>query len=306
MFFDAVRAPSLGDGLIEYGTPSHWRVDSEYGLLTDVLLAPPDHLEMLPANAVTRTSLAAGHECCIDTATSQHRGLVRLLEREGVNCHFVTARPGLPDLAFMRDAAVMTPWGLIQLKPGAPHRRPEAACVAAAAAALGVPIAGRIGSGTIEGGDICLLRPGVVIIGYSGERTDKAGAWGLAALFEAQGWEVIYHCFDPHHLHLDTHFTLVDRDEAVACPELLNAALLDRLAALGVAIIPATREEVGRLGANLLCLGDRRIVSSTDNIRINQSLSERGYEVFEAELDQFSRCGGGVHCLTLPLGRAAG
>ncbi len=37
----------------------------------------------------------------------------------------------------------------------------------------------RIREGRIEGGDICLARRGLLILGISGERTDEAGAMPL-------------------------------------------------------------------------------------------------------------------------------
>jgi arginine deiminase len=283
-----------------------WGADSEYGRLTDVLLSAPHYLEMVPCNSVSRENIENGLGCCPVTAAEQHEALVRLLGEQGVACHFAPASPDLADLTFTRDAALITPWGLVELRPGAAHRSPEASHVARTAEALGVPLFGKVRHGTIEGGDICLLRPGTVLIGYSGERTDRIGAEALSVLFETKGWEVIFHRFDPHYLHLDTFFAMVGPGTAIACLDLLSPALLERLDALGIELIPATREEVRQLGANLLSLGDCRVVSPSGNCRINGELRQRGYDVLEAELDQFIRCGGGIHCLTLPLTRRRG
>jgi N-dimethylarginine dimethylaminohydrolase len=291
------------EALIERRAPFRWGVDSETGRLTDVLLSRPDHLEMVPCNAVTRDSLARGLACCNFTADVQHRKLAERLGQEGVRCHFVPPSPDLPDLAFTRDSVLMTPWGLVELRPSEPHRRAEPTYVARAMAQLGVPVLGRIGEGRIEGGDVCILRPGLVLIGYSGDRTDKAGARALGGLFEREGWEVIYSCFDPRFLHLDTQLTMVSRGVAVACLDTLEDGLTDCLEGLGIELIPATRDEVDRLGANLLSLGGKRIVSPADNRRLNGVLEAAGYEVIAVDIDQFARCGGGVHCLTMPLAR---
>ena len=122
-------------------------------------------------------------------------------------------------------------------------------------------------------------------------------------MFELMGWEVIYAPFDPKYLHLDTIFTMLSHDCAVACPDALGAELEAQLARLGVGIIPATMEEVARLGANLLCLGGGRILAPADNVRLNDILGRSGFEVISVEVDQFTRCGGGLHCLTMPLAR---
>lgn len=280
-----------------------WGVASETGRLTDVLLGAPAFLEMVPCNAVTRDSLARGLLTSPAVAARQHRALLAALEQAGVRCHLVPPAPGLADLCFTRDAVLLTPWGLIELRPAAPHRRAEPAHVARAAAAFGVARLGQVAEGTIEGGDVCLLREGVLLIGHSGDRTNDAGAQALGTMFERRGWEVIHTRFDPVFLHLDTLFTMVSRDCAVACPEALEDDFLRSLGRLGIGIIPAATEEVAALGANLLSLGEGRLLAPAGSQRLNGILARCGFEVISVDLDQFTRCGGGAHCLTMPLAR---
>lgn len=285
--------------------PARWGVDSETSRLTDILLSPPTHLAMVPCNAVTRDSLARGLSSCAASAGAQHRALVERLEAAGVKCHLVPAKPGLADLAFTRDSIFMTPWGVVELRPSEPHRRGEPAHLAAVLDRLGIESLGAVGEGKVEGGDVCLLRPGLVMIGISGERTDEAGARALGRIFERRGWRALYTQIDPRYLHLDTQFTMVSKHRGVACLETLEAGFATRMAELGVDLIPATPDEVDRLEANLLSLGGCRIVAPAGDTRINRELRRRGYDVIEAGIDQFVRCGGGVHCLTMPLARAA-
>ncbi len=285
------------------GTGLSWGVASETGRLTDVLVAAPAHLAMIPCNAVTCDSLAQGLPFSPLAAARQHRDLVRALREAGVDCHLAPPAPHLPDLTFTRDAVLMSPWGFIELRPRAGHRRAEPRHVGSALAALGIPQLGRIEEGAIEGGDVCLLRDGTLVIGRSGDRTDEAGARALGALFEQRGWEVIHTEFDPRHLHLDTLFTMLSADCALACPEALSDDFRARLGRLGIGIIPALPEEVAALGANLLSLGGGRLVAPACNRRLNRILERSGFEIVELDIGQFTRCGGGVHCLTLPLAR---
>ncbi len=60
------------------------------------------------------------------------------------------------------------------------------------------------------------------------------------------------------------------------------------------------------LGANILSLGDGRLLSLPGNRRVNGLLERLGYMVIPVEIDQFTRCGGGIHCLTMPLARLPG
>ena len=301
----AVARGSATERLIERRSPWRWGVDSETGRLGDVLLSPPTHLAMVPCNAVTRDSLARGLSSCAASAGAQHRALESRLEAAGVECHLVPPNPGLPDLAFTRDSVLMTPWGLVELRPSEPHRRGEAAHLAGALRRLGVESLGAVGEGKVEGGDVCILRPGLVMIGISGERTDTAGARALGRIFERGGWRAHYTCIDPRYLHLDTQFTMVSGRRAVACLDTLEAEFAATMADLGISLLPATPDEVDRLEANLLSLGGGRVVAPAGETRINRELRRLGHEVIEVEIDQFVRCGGGVHCLTMPLARAA-
>jgi N-dimethylarginine dimethylaminohydrolase len=306
MLFDFTSpAPSPGDSLVRGGI-GRWGVDCEYGTLRDVMVSAPRHLRMVPCNSVTVASIGAGLALCPDIAAEQHGRLVAALEEAGVRCHFVPPAEGLADLSFTRDATLMTPWGLLALVPAVKHRRAEAEQVLRAAASWRVPILGALDEGCVEGGDVCLLRPGVIAIGWSGDRTDERGADALARLFEARGWRAIRTRFDPHFLHLDTLFTIVDRNRAVACIEALEEAFVRQMRALGISLVPVSRAEVEQLGANILSLGAQRIMSTASNERVNGKLEGLGYKVLAVDVDQFVRCGGGIHCLTMPFSRLPG
>ena len=61
-----------------------WGVDSEHGLLHDVLLCRPDNFRWLPTSAISRATLEAGHRFDPELAASQHRELVAAYEEAGV------------------------------------------------------------------------------------------------------------------------------------------------------------------------------------------------------------------------------
>jgi N-dimethylarginine dimethylaminohydrolase len=286
--------------------PGRLGVDSEYGQLQTVLLADPRHLALVPCNSVSIEAARNGRSPCQERAIRQHNGLVAALRGEGVDVRLVPSDTGLPDLAFTRDTSLMTPWGLLGLRPGAGHRGREVDVVLEAAKAAGVRVLGRIERGRIEGGDVAILRPGLVLIGISGERTDEAGAQALGAIFRGKGWKVLTYRFDPHFLHLDTLLCLADRGLALACTDVLEDDLLTTLGGLGIDLMPVSYKEARRLGCNLLALGARRVVTAGTCSRVDAQLAERGYRAIAVDLSEFTLCGGGVHCLTMPLQRAPG
>ncbi|GAA4003370.1 dimethylarginine dimethylaminohydrolase family protein [Sphingomonas humi] len=278
----------------------------DYSRLHDVLLASPRHLAIVPCNKVSEDALEKGQSSCGVRASEQHRRLSDALAAAGVRVRTVRPVGGLADLAFTRDTSLMTPWGLIGLRPGAVHRRAEVDAVLDTVRAAGLPVLGRITEGRIEGGDICLLRPGHLVIGLSGLRTDLAGATALARWFELRGWTVTTTPVDPDLLHLDTHFCMAGPDHALACVEKLQPDFVAMIESLGIELLAVTPEEVLALGCNILALGDRRIISTGSAPRVDDLLRQRGYAVEAVSLDEFTQCGGGVHCLTMPLHRGSG
>lgn len=284
---------SAGESIVD--RQAKWGVDSEYGRLTDVMMSAP-----LPGVH------GADGDFWRPAAAGDHRRIRDALEAAGVRVHLAPPRSDLYDFPFTRDPALMTPWGLLELKMGDHHRRSETEYAHRIALEWGIPILGRLDGGLVEGGDVCIARPSLVIIGYSDDRTTFAGANTLAQLFEARGWRAIIHPFHPRYLHLDTFFTMVGKDEAVGCLDLIEPWFVRELAGVGIQILPVTLEEVGLLGANLVSLGEGRLISPSRNERVNAELSARGYEVLEVEIDEFARHCGGVHCLTLPLARGPG
>ena len=297
--------PGGGGALVSRPRLERCSVWSETDRLTDVLLCRPTFLKPVPCCSVTQESLRDGFMTSVPTALAQHHALQSALERHGVRCHFADPTPELPDMCFTRDALLTTPWGLLALKPAAEHRQAEAEQALKSLRSIGAPLAARVRSGTAEGGDIAIVQRGLMIIGCSGERTDEAGANSVAEIFKGQGWDVIIYRFDPHFLHLDTQFAMVGEGLALACLDVLSDAFVANLHARGIETIGVTYKEARALGCNVLALGNRRLLACADNDRVTGALRERGYAVETIALDQFTRCGGGVHCLTMPLGRAA-
>src|SRR4028118_794477 len=108
---------------------------------------------------------------------------------------------------------------------------------------------------------------------------------------------------DPDLLHLDTHFCMLSDTLALACIEKLQPEFLALLDQLNVELVPVNVDEVATLGCNVLALGGKRIISTGSAPRVDDLLRQRGFAVKVVQLDEFTQCGGGVHCLTMPLSR---
>jgi N-dimethylarginine dimethylaminohydrolase len=277
-----------------------WSVASETGRLTDVLVCPPDHYRWIPTNAVARRTLAAAQQPSAMALAAQHRELVAAIGQGGARVHVLPPEPHLPYMAYTRDSAVVTPWGPVLCQLERPQRRGEYA-----------PVLdwhqGRVwrksSAGTLEGGDIHILKPGVALVGASGGRTDLAGAEQFATWLRAEGWEVRIEPFDEHFLHLDLLVGMAAPGLALACLEVLDPACADWLRAHGIRLVEVGYREAMALGCNVLALGGGKVVSSRHNARINAALRAQGLLVLDPDLSLFTAGGGGPHCLTCPLRR---
>ncbi len=295
--FDHFDEPNTG---LRLPDPARSFVQGETDHLTDVILCPPHYLEPVPCCAVTRSSLESGFRACRSTALEQHAALIGLLRRRNVRCHLLEASPDMADMCFTRDIGVSTPFGHVVLNPAMPHRRGEVGVHIAALHAARIPFR-QIVRGTLEGGDICVAREGLLLVGMSGERSSAAGVWEFATPFKDAGWQVMICPFHSDHLHLDTLFCMVGKQEAIGCIELLDPTFVQAVRACGITILPAPASEAGKLGCNILSLGGRHIIASSQVIAT--ILRAAGYIVDLIDISQFAACGGGVHCLTQPLRR---
>lgn len=280
-------------------------VASETGRLTEVLVSPPDHYRWLPTNAIARRTLAAGGaQPSLQALAAQHRELTAALEQGGATVHVLPPAPHLPYMAYTRDSVVVTHRGPVLCQLERPQRRGEYAQLLGWHAANGSTFWHLSSAGTLEGGDVHILRPGLAVIGESGGRTDAAGAAELAAWLRAEGWEVRIEPFDEHFLHLDVLFCMAAPGLAVACHDVLDPGFLAWLGAHGIRTIPVPYRDAMALGCNILSLGRDRVISARASKGLNAALRAEGLEVLDPELGLFTAGGGGPHCLTCPLTRA--
>jgi N-dimethylarginine dimethylaminohydrolase len=277
---------------------------SETGLLREVLVCPPDHYRWIPTNAVVRKTMAASPQPDPAALSAQHRELCAALAEAGATVHRLPPEPHLPYMAYTRDQAVVTPWGAVLCQLERPQRRGEYAAVLDWHAGQGSVFWRKSSTGTLEGGDIHLIRPGLAVIGASGGRTDEAGAGQLAGWLREEGWECRVEPFDEHFLHLDVVFCMAAPGLALACPEALDPAFLAWLTQRRIRILPVSYGDAMRLGCNVLALGQDRVISARHGKAVNAALRAEGIAVLDPELSLFTAGGGGPHCLTCPLQRA--
>lgn len=281
---------------------TRWFIDSETGYLEDVLLCPPTYYSWIPSNDIAILSLEDGRGADAGAVQAQFGELVDALRGAGVACHFLTPQPGLPYQVYTRDSSQTTPFGTVATNMYRAERKGETAAIEAFYGPGGIwRTATR---GHLEGGDIHVISPGLLAVGVTTTRTDRAGAEEFTGWFDAAGWQTRMIRFSDHFLHLDVVFSMVAEKLALVAPDALADADLDWFRAQGIRLLPVSYKEAMRdMACNVLALGDGRVVSPRHSTRVNAMLRAEGLVVLDPELDQFSQGGGSVHCMTMPLRR---
>ena len=190
----------------------------------------------------------------------------------------------------------------------------------------------------IEGGDICVLNPSTIAVGFS-ERTSAEAIELLAKnLFsdEESAVENIIVVDIPSlraFMHLDTVFTQADKDVFLVHPGVLGnmrffrvyrgakgkvlaqpvkgslESVLSRYLELdNVTIIKcggsntiASSREQWNDGSNVLCLEPGTVVVYDRNTVTNQILEDNGIKTIPIQSSELSRGRGGPHCMSMPL-----
>lgn len=192
---------------------------------------------------------------------------------------------------------------------------------------------------SIEGGDILVLREDVVAIGYS-QRTSLVGIELLAEtlLKESQIEKVLVIRIPPRraYMHLDTVFTMVERDAFLYFPNILNelkvfTLYLDksgklsvkeegdlkkgledvlnlknvRLIATGGGDLTLAAREQWHDATNAFMIAPGKAITYARNEITNEELQKEGIEVISIHGDELGRGRGGIRCMTMPLKRSS-
>ncbi|MFD1216721.1 MULTISPECIES: dimethylarginine dimethylaminohydrolase family protein [Microbulbifer] len=284
----------------------NWGIDSEYGVLTDLLVGPIDHYTWQMGNAASRRSVRLGREFDANVAQQQYREMLDAYKHAGVTTHLLPADANLPYQLYARDSSVMTPWGPIVTQMYSPWRRGEWVDVIKTYQKLDIPVYDIITAGSLEGGDFMVLEPGVILCGYSGERTSPQGFNQMKSWIEKEGWEVKGYEFDPYFLHIDVLVAALAEKLVAVCVDAVEPELVQWFKSRNFEIIDISYPQVMELGVNVVALGNDRIMLPADNTELKEKCRARGLEVIDPDISMITAGGGGVHCMCQPLAREPG
>jgi len=328
-------------------------VASEYVVGTGLVDVVREHLASLPADVLARHLV--GGLTVAEAGLDLKRLAGHSLIAAAVDDPATFILPPLPNTLFTRDSSCWI-YGGVSINPMYwPARRREAYNMAAIYRAhprfreatfdfwyppLGDDDRFKVedfGLASLEGGDVEIIGRGTVLIGLS-ERTQGRMIEQIArALFAREAAERVIACVmtkDRAHMHLDTVFTMLDRDKVTAYPKVtagiraislrpgskpgsldvrpekdLLSAVADALGVPRIHVVETggdayqQEREQWDDGNNVVALEPGVVVAYERNTYTIAKMREAGVEVIPIEGFELGKGRGGGHCMTCPVVR---
>ncbi|MCC7085771.1 MAG: amidinotransferase [Pirellulales bacterium] len=264
-----------------------------------ILMCPPDYYgieyEINPWMSRQRQSDPA-------KARQQWAALKQLLETAGAAIELLPPQPGLPDLVFTANAALIYRNIAVMARFRHPERQGEVAFDEAWLRIAGYEIHHVPDDLHFEGAGDALFCGDTLFAGYR----FRSHARGHQQIGELLGCRVIpVELVDPYYYHLDTCFCPLAPGEAVYFPPAFDDYGRAALEAHIPQLIEIDPVEASSFAGNAVVVG-RDVVTNTGCPKLHQALRQRGFTPHETPLDEFVKAGGSAKCLTLRLdGEAA-
>jgi N-dimethylarginine dimethylaminohydrolase len=232
-----------------------------------------------------------------EAAQRQWNDLRALLERLGARISTLEPVPGLPDLVFTANAALMYRDRAVLAHFRHPQRQGEQPIDAAWLAAQGYAIERVADDVYFEGAGDALFCGETLFAGYR-IRSDARGHQQIGELLECH--VIPLELVDPYYYHLDTCFCPLAPGQAIYYPAAFDDYGMKVFENEVPDLIAVPEEEARRFACNAVVVG-RNVVTNTGSPRLHAELRRRGFEPHETPLDEFVKAGGSAKCLTLRL-----
>jgi len=230
-------------------------------------------------------------------AAKQWRSLRDILAGLGVEILLLDAVPGLPDLVFTANAALIYGRRAILSHFRHSQRQGEEPLCAAWFDKHGFTVE-RLPEGRhFEGAGDALFCGETLVAGYR----IRSDVRSQQLIGELVGREVIpLELIDGHYYHLDTCFCPLAPGQAIWFPGAFDDYGRRVLADLIPTLIPVAAEEARSFACNAVVVG-QHVVTNTGCPELHRSLIAHGYLPHETPLSEFVKAGGSAKCLTLRL-----
>ncbi len=259
-----------------------------------ILMCPPDFYGIeYEINAWMNRARPAD----VEMAREQWRALRQTLEAAGAKIELVDPQPGLPDLVFTANAAIIFRDLAVPAHFKHPERQGEQPHFERWLSGHGFRIERVPDDVYFEGAGDALFCGDTLFAGYR-MRSDARGHQQIGALL---GCRVIpLELVDPYYYHLDTCFCPLRPGAAIYFPNAFDDYGRQVLRELVPELIAVEEAEARRFACNAVVVG-KTVVTNTGCTQLHAELKHRGFTPRETPLDEFVKAGGSAKCLTLRL-----
>ena len=257
------------------------------------LMCAPDHFRVEYA---INPWMDPGSAVDVALADAQWRRLRDVLRGLGHGVELAAAQPGLPDMVFTANAAIVIDERVLVATFRHPERAGESLLFEQWFHARGYRQVRRA-RGANEGEGDHLLVDGLILAGH-GLRTERDSHHETSSYFgrRVEGLTLV----DPRYYHLDTALAVLNEREIMYYPGAFSDESLARLRALFPDAIEADDADAAVFGLNAISDG-RHVVLPVAASHLARRLAERGFEPIGVELGELLKAGGGPKCCVLEL-----
>jgi N-dimethylarginine dimethylaminohydrolase len=257
-------------------------------------MCPPEHFAVLyEINPWMHREVVVD----LDRARRQWETLVATLRGAGAEVEILEPQPDLPDLVFTANGGTVNGTTFVPSRFRHPHRQPEVAHHVEWFRTHGYTIAPLPEGVSHEGAGDALPFGHTLLSGYR-TRSDAAAHVALSRLVEVavRPLELV----DPRLYHLDLTFCPLDDRRALVAPDAWDPYGRRMVAALVPEPVVLEADEVLAFCANSVVVGHTIVMPSCPP-RLGRKLEAKGFQVAVVAVDEFTKAGGAVRCLTLAL-----
>src|ERR1700680_2567510 len=264
-----------------------------------VLMCRPDHYGIeYEINPWMHVAVQVDHALAQAQWEALHRAYLDL----GLEIELAEPVAGLPDMVFTANAAVLWDGRAVlsnfhhaERAGEEPHWRRELE-------RLGFEVHELPRSLSFEGAGDALFVGDRLFCGY-GFRTDRESHRPVARILEVD--VVSLELIDSRFYHLDTCFCALDATTVLAAPDAFSEQSARVIRQLVPNLIEVSVEVAAGFACNAMPVR-KHVVSSLTIAQLDAPLRSAGFTTLPLPMGEFLKAGGGVRCLSLPLGIGQG
>ncbi len=259
-----------------------------------ILMCPPDYYGI---EYEINPWMSRSRQADQPLARRQWEALHAILTGLGARVSLLTPQPGLPDLVFTANAAMIFRQRAILSHFRHEQRQREEPLFEAWLTSSGYTVEKLPEGRYFEGAGDALFAGQTLVAGYR----LRSDIHAQQLVGQMVGCRVVpLELVDGHYYHLDTCFCPLAEDEAIWFPGAFDDYGRRALAEVVPQLIPVAEEEARSFACNAVVVG-KHVVTNTGCPQLHRDLAARGYTPIETPLSEFVKAGGSAKCLTLRL-----